>query len=215
MVPGSEMACVIGKFEAITAERKKTDTWHHEQTRFAQKAFAQGVNALTSIIQEMGDPFCKNSIDLLVLDIRNLADAAVIYIVHKNEKPGQDQYDTCVSERLVNWTKHIDDPIMRNNLSLFNRPAVREKSRVHQQIVSLKNDCSLFSRLYIASQICKGDLEFFAHKNQAYPPIMSQMVKLRIGTRSYTSKSKTYTNECTNPTVQVVIIDEAAVVNTL
>ena len=114
--------------------------------------------------------------DLLVLDTRDVADEAIVDTVRKIEKLGQDQYDTYISERLVNQMKHIDDPIPRNNLSLFSQPVVREKSRVHQQIKSLKSDCSLFSRLYIASQLREGDIEeFFAHENHAYPPALSQM----------------------------------------
>jgi hypothetical protein len=84
----------------------------------------------------MGNPFCENSTDLLVLDSRDLADAAVIDTVYKIEKLGQDQYDTYVYERLVNQTKHIDEPITRNKLPLFNCPAVREKSRPQLQIAS-------------------------------------------------------------------------------
>ena len=82
-VGSPEMAHVIGEFEAATAKRKKTDTRHHELTRFAQKAFARDFKALTSIIHETGNPFCENSIDLLILDTRDLADAAVIDTVHK------------------------------------------------------------------------------------------------------------------------------------
>ena len=220
MVSGPEMARVIGEFEAATGERRKTDTRHHEQTRFAQKAFARDVKALTSVIQEMGNPFCENSTDLLVLDSRDLTDAAVIDTVRKIEELGQDQYDTYVSERLVNQTKHIDEPITRNKLPLFCRPAVREKSRPQQQIASLKNDCSLFSRLYIASQIREGDLdEFFAHENQGYPPALSQMGKLRSGTKSdlvhcLEDLATTQMNAPT-PTVQVMIVDGAAAVNML
>ena len=51
---------------------------------------------------------------------------------------------------------------------------------------SLKNDCSVFSRLYIASQIRHDDLdEFFQHENQAYPPCLSHMDGLRTGTMPY------------------------------
>ncbi|KAG0717130.1 hypothetical protein GWK47_008210 [Chionoecetes opilio] len=83
------------------------------------------------------------------------------------EKLGLVQYETYVEERLVNQTVPITDPIKRNNLHLFSRPPVREKSRKQLQMSSLKNDCSLFSRLYIASQIRHGDLdEFFQHENQ-------------------------------------------------
>lgn len=41
--------------------------------------FARDVKALTDAIEDMGNPFCeKGSVDLLVLDTRDLADAGVI-----------------------------------------------------------------------------------------------------------------------------------------
>ena len=44
---------------------------------------------------------------------------ADIDTVQKINKLGYDQYDIYVSKWLVNQTKHIDHPIMRNNLPLF------------------------------------------------------------------------------------------------
>ena len=85
----------------------------------------------------------------------------------------------------MNQTKPITDSIRRNNLPLFSRSPVREKSRTQLQVSSLKNDCSLFSRLFIASQMRDGDLDdFFAHENQACAPALSQMGKMRLGTKS-------------------------------
>ena len=50
---------------------------------------------------------------------------------------------------------------------------------------SLKNDCTLFSRLYIACQTRDGDLkEFFKHENQSYPPSLSVHGSLRLGKKS-------------------------------
>ena len=219
MVSGPEMARLVGEFEASSEKRKETDTRHHEQTKHAQKAFAQDVKALTSAIEDMGNPFCEeSSVDLLVLDTRDLVDAAVIDTVKRIEKLGQDQYDTYVSERLVNQTKK--NPIKKNNLPLFSRPPVRERSRPQQQLSSLKNDCSLFSRLYIASQTRDGNLdEFFAHENQAYPPALSQMGKLRTGTKSdlvgCLENLVPSQENPSHPTVQVIILDGAAVVNML
>ena len=140
---------------------------------------------LTDVINEMGNTFAENSKDLLVLDSRDLADPAVIHTLRQIKSLGQEPYDTYVSERLVNQTKPITDPFKRNNLPQFSRPPVREKSRAQLQLSSLKNHCSLFSRLYIASQIRSGNLDqFFQHENQAYPPALSQMGKLRTGTKS-------------------------------
>ncbi|KAJ8396338.1 hypothetical protein AAFF_G00019150 [Aldrovandia affinis] len=171
MVSGPEMARLISEFQATTEKRmKKTELKHHEQTKHTQVAFARDVRALTRVMGEMGNPFCEDSKDLLVLDSRDLADPAVINTLHQIEKLGQEQYDTYVNERLVHQTKPITDPIKRNNLHIFSRPPVREKSRTQFQVLSLKNDCSLFSRLFIASQTRDGDLdEFFAHENQACP----------------------------------------------
>ena len=133
----------------------------------------------------MGNPFTENSNDVLILDIRDLADPAIIDSVRKIEKLGQEQYDIYVGERLVNQTKSVWEPIKKNNLALFSRPPIREKTKSQLQLASLKNDCSLFSRLYVASQVRNANLdEFFEHENQAYPPALSQNGKLRTGTKS-------------------------------
>jgi len=72
------MACVIGEFEISTEKRKEADIRHPEQTRHAQLVFARDVKTLTADIEDMGNPFCDSSSDLLALDSRDLADVAVI-----------------------------------------------------------------------------------------------------------------------------------------
>ena len=159
----------------------------------------------------MGNPFAETSKDLLVLDSRDLADPAVVDTMRQIKSLGQEQYDTYVNERLVNQTKPITVPIKRNNLPLFSRPPVREKSKAQLQLSLLKNDCSLFSRLYIASQIRNGDLDqFFQHENQAYPPALSQMGKLLTGT---TLEDLVPVQDISASSV--VIVDGTAVVNVL
>ena len=148
MVSGPEMARLFGEFEVSTKKIMKTYFRHHEQRKHAQVTLGRDI---TSVIEEMGNPIAENSKDLLVLDSRDLVDPAVIDTLRQIKSLGQEQYDTYVNERLVNQTKPITDPIKRNNLPLFSRPPVREKSRAQLQLSSLKNDCSLFSRLYIAS----------------------------------------------------------------
>lgn len=50
---------------------------------------------------------------------------------------------------------------------------------------SVKSDYSLFSSLYISCQTRDGNLdELFEHENQACPPSLSNMGKLRLGTES-------------------------------
>ena len=84
-----------------------------------QIAFTRDVTSLSGAIEEMGNPFCETSSDLLVLDSRNIVDGAVADTVHQMEKLGHDQYVTYVSERLVSQTVPVTEPIKRNGLCLF------------------------------------------------------------------------------------------------
>jgi len=178
---GPEMARVIREFEASAEKRKKLDPQHHEEAKHVQKAFERDVRSLVSTIEEMGNPFTEDSSDLLALDRRDIADPAVIDTVRQIEKLGEEQYDAYVRERLVSQTKPISDPIKKNNLPLFSR----EKTKSELQVTSLRNDCSLFSPLCIASQVRNGNLdEFFENENQAYPPALTQNGNLRSGSKS-------------------------------
>ena len=128
MVSGPEMAHVIREFESFE-ERRKTDTRHHEQTKNVEMVFAQDVKALAETTEYMDNPFSEKGNDLLVLDTRDQANPAVIESLNHIEKLGWDQYYSYVSESLVSQSKPITDPILKNNLRLFSRPPVREKSK--------------------------------------------------------------------------------------
>ena len=185
-----------------------------------QKEFERIVRSLVSNIEEMGNPFTEDSSDLLTSDSRDIADAAVIDTVRQIEKLGEEQHDAYVKERFVSQTKPISDPMKKNNLPLFSRPPVREKTKSQLQVTSLRNDCSLFSRLYIASQVRIGNLdEFFEHENQAYQPALTQNGKLRGGSKSdlvgCLEDSVTSQEKTNNPDVQVIILDGSATVNML
>ncbi|KAG7163702.1 Retinol dehydrogenase 7-like [Homarus americanus] len=106
------------------------------------------------------------------------------------------------------------------------------KSRTKHQLSSVKTDCSLFSSLYISCQTWDGDFdEFFAHENQACPPSLSSMGKLRLGTNSdlvyclaelippptrystTTAVPEPSVDKIDSPTTDTVILDGAAIVN--
>ena len=172
-------------------------------------------------MEYMGNPFTEESSDLLVLDSRNIADAAVADTVQQIEQIGVEQYEAYVDERLVNQRMPISDSIKCNNLHLFSRPLVKGKSNKQQQIPSLKNNCSLFSRLYIPSQVHDGDLDqLFQHENQPCPPSLSQMGALRGGTKSdllSCLQDLTNMNVPHSPAGETTctILDGAAIVNML
>ena len=87
MVSGPEMALITEEFLASTDKAgMATDTRHHEESNPVQVSFAQDVQSLTDIIEQVGNPFTENSSDLIVLDTRDIADPAIIELVSQIEK---------------------------------------------------------------------------------------------------------------------------------
>ena len=84
--------------------------------------------------------------------------------------------------------------------------------------MALKDDCSLFSRLYIACQSREGDLQdFFRHENQPWPPSLSQNGQLRQGNKAdlvqcLQSSAKVVAE---SPQVDAKVFDGAVVVQML
>ena len=79
----------------------------------------------------------------------------------------------------------VSDPLPKNKLPLFSRPAVKAPSKGKLQLQSMKSDCNLFSRLYLACQGRYGDVyQFFSHENHARPPSLSHGGKLRLGPKA-------------------------------
>ena len=153
---------------------------------------------------------------LFFLDTRDVADPSVVDAVRNLKKTGQEQRNTFVTEQ----TKPVTDPIKRNKFPHYSRPPVREKSKSKYHLLSLKNDCYLFSSLYISCQRCDGDLdEFSLHENQACPPSLSSMGKLWLGAKSdivsCLENLTTMTDAVEKPTADAVIVDGAATVNML
>lgn len=169
MISGPEIARIIAEFEAGTAiitDEKIDPAKHHEETEGVQISFAKDVKALVCVMEEMGNPFLEQSGDLLVLDTRTIADASVIATVRQIEAAGKLQLNTYFEECLTAEQRSMYEPIKKNNFKLFSSSPPKIPSKDKQQIAILKNDCALFSRLYIACQTRDGDLDgFFEHEN--------------------------------------------------
>ncbi|CAG2228323.1 unnamed protein product [Mytilus edulis] len=223
MVCGPEMARAVNEFELsqelIKHEQSKgPNVRHHEQVESKQKAFEKQVIALTATIEEMGNPFLEESEDLLVLDTRDIVDPKVANTVRNIEQIGNDKYHEYVRERLDKRTTPLSDPIKQNKLHLFSRQELRSESKEKRQISSLKQNCSLFSQLYVSCQVRDSDLdEFFRHENQAYPPSLSQFGQLRLGSKSdlLVPLEKMCVIVTEIPDVDAIILDGAVIVNIL
>ncbi|RUM46947.1 MAG: hypothetical protein DSY80_01375, partial [Desulfocapsa sp.] len=218
VLAGPEVARVINEFDVSFHHfNKLEDRRNHEQVPETQKTFIKNVKALVATFVEMGNPFEEDSVDLIVLDTREIMDSPVIDTVNHIEEIGQNQYTRYIDERLDHRIKAIFDPITRNNLPLFSSPPAR-KSKMKSQVISLKNDCILFSRLYIACQSRDGNLEeFFKHENRDAPPALSQAGKLRIGTKSdiVDCLSKVVLPVSDAPQIDAKVLDGSVIVHLL
>ena len=168
----------------------------------------------------MGNPFSDTSGDLLVLDTREVMDAAVHNSVRNLQEIGKRQCNEFFSRRLVEHMTPLSDRIPKNNLSLFSWRPDKAKTRTQEQHLSMKRDRHLFATLYIASQVCDADLEeFFQHENQSWPPSISDYGKLRSVTKSdllpCLEDLLPQTDKANNlvPEVDMIVLDGAVIVN--
>ena len=138
----------IKEFEVTFQTPQTRDTRHHKQTPSTQRAFANDVISLTSVIEEMGNPFTEDNLDFLVLDNKEIMSKTVVDTVKSIEIIGRQQYNSYGVNRLEKHTVAITDTIHRNNFPLFGTSLTsRTKNQTH--LSSLKSDCNLFARSYI------------------------------------------------------------------
>lgn len=140
--------------------------------------------------------------------------------LRKIHRKGVSQYKTFIEERLLKSVTPISGTITRNSFALFSRQNNKSKSKDKEKIEELKNDCSLFSRLYIASQTREGNLEeFFKHENQKYPPSLSKGGKLRQSKKAdllgCLESNIKIEDKATPPAAEVKVLDGAALVHFL
>ncbi|KAK3725326.1 hypothetical protein QZH41_002764 [Actinostola sp. cb2023] len=218
MIGGPELARMINEYEGQLSREKNQQRKHHEQVPSIQNAFLKNVKSLVNVIEDLGNPFKEDSGDLLALDTKDIMPVEVVESIKNIQKIGKDQYKAFVNERIVHQEKAITHPIKRNKLPLFGRLPTTTVSKKKAQVAALKDDCSLFSRLYIACQSREGDLkEFFKHENQPWPPSLSQYGQLRQGNKAELVRCLTGTSEGSteSPQVDVKIYDGAVVVQML
>ena len=113
--------------------------------------------------------------------------------------------------------KSIDDVIHRNKLKLLVSAEKNEVKKGNQQLLSLKSDVGLFSRLYIGCQMRDGNLEeFFRNEDRAFPPALSNG-SLHLGAQSDLLMCIGDLDETQTETLlaNCIIIDGAAVVQIL
>ena len=78
MIAGQEVARAIEEFrDGHQHWGTREDTRHHDQTPNVQTSFTKDVRALVSVIEELGIPFEEESMDLIVLDTKEIVVACM------------------------------------------------------------------------------------------------------------------------------------------
>ena len=144
------------------------------------------VLSLLATCEDIGNPFLEDNGDMLTLDTKVVMNKDAIRTVNAVEEIGQRQFSECVEDRLnIASNKPLSHIVSKNKLALFSTPQTKQRSRSKEQVASLKTNCTLFSRLYIACQPRQSNLDsIFEQENQACPPSISDMGQLRHGSKS-------------------------------
>ncbi|KAL8586673.1 hypothetical protein ACOMHN_038659 [Nucella lapillus] len=220
MVAGPEVARVIEEFQDGNQHwrRQTADTRHHAQTPSVQASFVKDVCSLIGVIEEMGNPFEKESQDVVKLDTKEIAGPAAMETVMNAKRIGQEQFEAFTRECLLDRTKAVGNPIPRNKLKVFSTSTPRSQSKGQQQLASVKNDREVFARMYIGCQTRDGNLEeFFCHENQACPPALYDGGSLCTGTNSdlLTCLEEVSNAKTETPVMTCIVLDGAAIIQML
>ena len=196
----------------------KIDRQHHDHLQSTQVKFAEDVQALVKVFNNQSNPFEEDSGDLLALDTYVIMDDTVIHNMSNVLKIDEEQYHTFVNDHLVERSTSVMEPVQKNSLHLFKESMAKQPSKQKAQVTALKEDCTLFSRLYISCQSREGNLtDFFKHENQPWPPSLAKSGHMREGTKSdlLDSLESLSESQCESPAVDVKVIDGAVVVHML
>ena len=81
MVEGPEVNPLLAAYEAMSSSiDTRIDRRHHEATVGAQTALFENVKVMTTVLQDMGNPFQNESSDLLSLDTKNIANPSLAHM---------------------------------------------------------------------------------------------------------------------------------------
>ena len=106
--------------------------------------------------------------------------------------------------------------LSKNKANFFPQEKAATSGDMKQLV--LKNDCRLFSQLFISCQAQENDLlEFFQHENQSFPAVMSESEKFHTGQKLQLAKilEPTVTPPDTRPQCDTVIIDGSSILHSL
>jgi len=170
--------------------------------------------ALADSFKQFGNPFKEHSGNLVSLESNVILGEDRVLSLRKVEQTGLECYQAFLKCFVRGTEINFFDPLKKNRTKIFAKQSVKPPKQVHT-VASLKNDVSLFSKLFIACQHRNIDLEnFFEYENQTYPPCLSVNGEMRSCTKSELASSLKSLVEVSNEvhsTNDVAVYDGSAV----
>ena len=207
------MSRLLAAYEAMPDTiDTRIDSKHHEATVGAQTAYFKNVKAMTTVLQDMGNPFQDESSDPLSLDSKNVAHTSLAQLVATHHQRGLQQFDEFLGG-LHNEDCSFYNPITNNKVAFFKQAQRVSSSKEN----ALKRDCRLFSPLFISCQTRQCDLQkCFRHENQSSPASLCDGGKLHTCQKSQlTEILQAQVNMPERaPEGEVIIVEGSAMVNT-
>ena len=217
MVAGPEVCRLVAEYESLADAKDANErARHHNQTEHAQRAFFEKVLKLYSTMKEMGNPFQEETKDLLTLDTKAIATSAAAEMVISHHQNGRIRFKEFMKGLESEDMSSFYEPIKRNKLDFFNQKPEPVSGDLKQKV--LRDDCRLFSKLFISCQSRECDLlEFFKHENQSFPAALSDGGKLHSCQKSQLASilEREITCPDNKPNATAIVIDGSALVNSL
>ena len=217
MVAGPEQARLVMEFEKEFDENTDEVSKHLEAGAGHQRDFKEEVSKVANTMKVMGNPFLEEGPELLALHSHECF-PAVAESMSKIRNLGKEKYQQFKETVLKQREVPLNQAIKRNNLHLFKNPGVKAPNKNKKTISNLKQNCNLFSRLYISSQVRSADMDvFFKYENVQYPPSLSDNGDLRLPTKKSDLLECLDSGQIPDAPVQfdATIVDGATVVHSL
>ena len=213
MIAGPEVSHLVEQYEAACKTNESTEhISHHEVTDWVQRVFVEKVEKLTQPMQDMGNPYQKESWDLLSLDTKDITPQTAAELTRTRFDNGKVHFQKFVKGLEGQEESTFYEPIKKNRVDFFRQvPASVDSSK--QKV--LKADCHLFSKLFISCQSRGCDLKEFCHENRSHPAAPSDDGKLHTCQKSHITAilESLITIPKTEPYTDTIIIDGLVLVN--
>ena len=180
--------------------------------------FQSNRESLLAAFEEFSNPLNECESNLMNIVPKDVLGEDASESARNAKSIGLAQSSTFTQDWLISRTKSLYDNIAHTKLPLFRqKTAGNITSRQKKNLKLMKDDCHLFSRLYIACQTRAGDLDnFFAQENHSFPVSISEYGNLCKSSKSDFISCLTSTIEPQHeaPAVNGIVIDGGAMAHT-